>query len=251
MPERQQQGGVAPPAINFQKLSLAFNGEVLFDDFSTTIPAGSCTCLLGPSGCGKSTLLKIVSGNPNLDYDGWVSFSGGDTPGISWMAQNDLLLPWLSVLDNVLLGAKLRSETTPALRYRAEQLLSEAGLAGLGAKLPSELSGGMRQRVALLRTLMENRPVILMDEPFSALDALTRMKLQNLAARLIQGKTVLMVTHDPMEAMRLADRVLVLRGRPAHLVYSLDMDGQTPRDPEDSQVQHGYVQLVKLLMEES
>ncbi|WP_136796830.1 ABC transporter ATP-binding protein [Desulfosediminicola ganghwensis] len=250
MQEFHLQSCTTPPAIHFDSISLSFDGELLFSDFSATIGAGSCTCLLGPSGCGKSTLLKIVSGNPDLSYSGRVHFNGVENPGISWMAQSDLLLPWLSVQDNVLLGARLRSEITPELHEMAGHLLDEAGLADQGEKLPAELSGGMRQRVALLRTLLEDRPVILMDEPFSALDAQTRLKLQNLAARLTRGKTVLMVTHDPMEAMRLGDKVMVLRGRPAGLVASIEMDGATPRNPEDGQVQQGYVKLLKLLMEE-
>lgn len=250
MSQQHQRSCDVPPAIQFDRVSLKFNGESLFHDFTATIPEGRCTCLLGPSGCGKSTLLKLISANPNLAYDGQVRFVGNCNPGISWMAQNDLLLPWLSVQENVLLGAKLRGEVTAVLGDQASQLLAEAGLAGQGNTLPAELSGGMRQRVALLRTLLEDRAVLLMDEPFSALDALTRMKLQNLAARLTRGKTVLMVTHDPMEAMRLGDKVLVLRGRPAHIVASIEMSGLTPRNPEESQVQQGYVQLLKLLMEE-
>ena len=119
------------------------------------------------------------------------------------MGQNDLLLPWLSLLDNILLGAKLRNEETVALQSKARFLMAEAGLTGYEDALPATLSGGMRQRGALLRTLMEERPVLLMDEPFSALDALARMKLQNLSAQLTRKATVLLVTHDPMEALRM------------------------------------------------
>jgi putative hydroxymethylpyrimidine transport system ATP-binding protein len=129
------------------------------------------------------------------------------------MAQQDLLLPWRDLLGNVTLGAALRGQAPDAARARA--LIAEVGLAGREGARPDQLSGGMRQRAALARTLMEDRPFVLMDEPFSAVDAPTRHRLQGLAARLLAGRTVLLVTHDPLEALRLADRILVLRGDPA------------------------------------
>lgn len=240
-----------PPAIHFEEITLAFNGKTLFDRFSAVMPGGRCTCLLGPSGCGKSTMLGLVSGNSRLKFSGRIHLAP-ESPvhAIGWMAQSDLLLPWLTVLDNVLLGAKLRSEVNRPLRKKAKGLLHEAGLAGKGSMLPSELSGGMRQRVALLRTLMEERPVILMDEPFSALDALTRMKLQNLAARMTRGKTVLMVTHDPLEALRLADRIIVLHDLPVRTASVIDLHGTTPRDAEDPELQEQYPKLLRQLLEE-
>lgn len=242
-----------PPAIHFEVITIGFGGRKLFDRFSGVVPGGRCTCLLGPSGCGKSTLLGLVSGNNRLRYNGKVCFTpeGEGPQGIGWMAQSDLLLPWLTVLGNVLLGARLRGEEDPVLREKAESLLAEAGLAGKGGLLPAQLSGGMRQRVALLRTLMEDRPVILMDEPFSALDALTRMKLQNLAARLTRGRTVLMVTHDPLEALRLADRIIVLQESPVTSGLVIDLHGEAPRDPDDPELQHNYRQLLGRLLAEN
>jgi putative hydroxymethylpyrimidine transport system ATP-binding protein len=241
-----------PPSIHFEDVTLTFNGTKLFDRFSVVVPGGRCTCLLGPSGCGKSTLLGLVSGNSALNYSGRIHFSPESdmVHSIGWMAQADLLLPWLTVLDNVMLGARLRNEVSPNLVKKAEGLLREAGLEGLGSGLPKDLSGGMRQRVALLRTLMEERPVILMDEPFSALDALTRMKLQNLAARLTRGRTVLMVTHDPLEALRLADRILVFGGRPVKIVSVIDLAGEVPRNPQDGELQENYPKLLRQLMGE-
>jgi len=240
------------PSILLDNISLGFQGKTLFDGFSAEIPAKQCTCLLGPSGCGKSTLLRLVSGDKRLKCAGRVRFlpEGGQASPISWMAQNDLLLPWLTVLDNVILGAKLRGEICPELIEKAQQLLMEAGLEGKEAEFPGQLSGGMRQRVALLRTLMEDRPVILMDEPFSALDALTRMRLQNLAARLSNGKTVVAVTHDPMEALRLADRIVVLHARPVQIAAVLDLRGTPPRDPAGHEVQQAYPRLLSRLMME-
>jgi len=240
------------PSIVFEDITLGFNGKNLFTGFSAEVPAARCTCLLGPSGCGKSTILGLVSGNSRLKFSGRLRFlpEAGHTASISWMAQNDLLLPWLRVIDNVLLGARLRGKVHQELIAKAEQLLEEAGLRDRGGSLPGQLSGGMRQRVALLRTLMEERPVILMDEPFSALDALTRVRLQNLAARLTKGKTVLMVTHDPMEALRLADRIIVLPAQPGRIATVLDLKGTTPRDPADYEVQQIYPRLLAQLMVE-
>ncbi len=240
------------PAIHFEDVSLAFNGKKLFENFSVVVPGGQCTCLLGQSGCGKSTMLGLITGNNSLKYSGRIYFepTSDMIHSIGWMAQSDLLLPWLSVTDNVLLGAKLRSQVTPLLREKAEHLLLEAGLDGKGKLLPDELSGGMRQRVALLRTLMEERPVILMDEPFSALDALTRMKLQNLSARLTRGKTVLMVTHDPLEALRLADRIIVLGNQPVRIEAVIDMHSDAPRDTQNYEIQETYPKLLQQLMGE-
>jgi putative hydroxymethylpyrimidine transport system ATP-binding protein len=144
------------------------------------------------------------------------------------MAQQDLLLPWLRLRENVLLGARLRGERADVAR--AEALIAAVGLAGREGARPAELSGGMRQRAALARTLMEDRPVVLMDEPFSAVDAPTRHRLQDLAARLLSGRTVLLVTHDPLEAMRLAHKVVVLRGAPASAEEAPVPDAPPPRD---------------------
>ncbi len=166
------------PEIIIDRLSLDFDDKPLFRDISLRLPAGRTTCILGPSGCGKSTLLKLIAGVVTLPYRGQISFTPDNNRGVAWMGQNDLLLPWLTLMENVVLGARLRDKVTPALRERALTLIENAGLSGFEQALPATLSGGMRQRAALLRTLMEARPVLLMDEPFSALDALTRVRLQ-------------------------------------------------------------------------
>ena len=164
------------------------------------------------------------------------------------MGQNDLLLPWLSLEDNVLLGARLRGELTAGLQHQALELLRSAGLLEHCRDLPARLSGGMRQRGALLRTLMEGAPIVLMDEPFSALDALTRQRLQDLAVKMVQGKTVLLVTHDPLEALRLADRVIVLSGRPARVSANLTPPGKAPRHIASPDLARQHAELLDLLM---
>lgn len=207
--------------------------------------------MLGPSGCGKSTLLKLISGSNAVPYEGQISFGADkqkkEVP-VGWMAQEDLLLPWLSVLDNVLLGAKLRNETDPSQEEKAKSLLGRAGLQEYIHNFPGELSGGMKQRVALLRTLVEDRPVILMDEPFSALDALTRMKLQDLAVEMTRGKTVLLVTHDPLEALRIGDHIMVLGGSPVRVQKIVEMKSPPPRTVQDIEVAEKHQELLQLVM---
>jgi putative hydroxymethylpyrimidine transport system ATP-binding protein len=215
--------------------SLALDGVPLFERFRFHLEAGRWTCLLGPSGIGKTTLLRVVAG---LQPGGLVMADDGADlrRRIAWMAQQDLLLPWLNVRDNVLLGQRLRGAGRTELRRLrepAQALLARVGLGDRADSAPATLSGGMRQRVALARTLMEDRPVVLMDEPFSALDAITRHRLQDLAAELLAGRTILLVTHSPLEALRLGHRVFVLSGRPAQARGPLLPRGLPPRDVAD------------------
>jgi len=238
------------PDIFLEGVSFSFPGTVLFQDLNFRIRAGQWTCFLGPSGCGKSTLLRLISGSLRQGFSGTIRFDGtprsaGQT---AWMAQKDLLLPWLTVLDNVLLGDRLRSGVTPERRQAALALLQAVGLHHCAADLPATLSGGMRQRVALLRTLMEERPVILMDEPFSALDAITRMKLQDLAAGMLRDATVVLVTHDPLEALRLGHRIHVMSGSPVKLGEVLLPPGRPPRKVDDPVVSGLHADLLKQLM---
>jgi putative hydroxymethylpyrimidine transport system ATP-binding protein len=237
------------PSITLEQVSFAYPGAQIFHSLNFTVTGGQWTCLIGPSGCGKSTLLRLISGTLRERLSGEIRFGDGDTRQgpAAWMAQKDLLLPWLNVVDNVCLGARLRNEMSDQKRSRAISLLKDAGLGDYIQALPSALSGGMRQRVALLRTLMEERSVILMDEPFSALDALTRLKLQDLAARLVGGATVLMVTHDPLEALRLGHRICVMTGRPATLSDPLVPPGTPPRKPGDPAVISMQAELIDRL----
>jgi putative hydroxymethylpyrimidine transport system ATP-binding protein len=167
---------------------------------------------------GKSTLLRLVADLGGAGaFDGQIKASDGRAIAgrVSLMAQSDLLLPWLSVLENTILGARLRGEHPDM--SRAERLLDRVGLSRHAHKKPSALSGGMRQRTALARTLMEDRPIALLDEPFSALDASTRADMQELAAEVLVEKTVLLVTHDPAEAVRLGHKIIVLTPQAAQL----------------------------------
>lgn len=239
------------PEIVFDRVNLDFNDTPLFADLSLRLVAAQTTCILGPSGCGKSTLLKLIAGVSPLPFSGAIAFLP-DAPKnrqVAWMGQNDLLLPWLSLVDNVLLGARLRHQLDAGLRAKAMHLIAEAGLSGSEQALPATLSGGMRQRVALLRTLMEDRRILLMDEPFSALDALTRVRLQNLAARLTKGATVVLVTHDPLESLRLGDRIVVLAGSPIQVAEILIPGGQTPREVGEHALSEHYRHLLGLLMQ--
>ena len=214
-----------------RRARLEYGGVPLFEDLDVTLEAGVFTCLLGPSGIGKSSLLRLIAGLGPQVAPSPVTASDRQplTGRIAYMDQRDLLLPWLSVLANATLGSRLRSQ--PSDIKRARGLLESLGLGDRLDHRPDSLSGGMRQRVALARTLMEACPVILMDEPFGALDALTRLRLQDLAADRLAGHTVLLVTHDPLEALRLGHRVHVMAGQPARLDEALVVPGAPPRDP--------------------
>ncbi len=165
------------------------------------------------------------------------------------MAQRDLLLPWLSVLDNVLLGHRLRRDETVrrSAEPRARSLLAEVGLGDRIDALPQTLSGGMRQRAALARTLCEDRRIVLMDEPFGHLDAVTRFDLQDLAARLLEGRTVVMVTHDPLEALRMGHEIRVLSGNPLSPGPLIAPVGAVPRDPADPELLALQARLIQEL----
>jgi putative hydroxymethylpyrimidine transport system ATP-binding protein len=237
---------------------LRYGGRVVFEALDLVLPGGRTTCLLGPSGVGKTSLLRLIAGlapdtpqgagGEALDEDGR-PLAGR----IAYLAQGDLLLPWLTALGNVTLGARLRGETRGgAVETKARALLDRVGLAARAGDRPARLSGGERQRVALARTLMEDRPVVLMDEPFSALDAITRFELQALAAELLAGRTVLLVTHDPLEALRLGHRVQVMAqesaGSPARLDAALEPEGAPPRDPADPALLAQQAELLKRLI---
>ena len=184
---------------------------ILFEGLDLVLEAGHWTCLLGPSGVGKSTILRLGAGLDTVgDFKGTIE-STDRRPlreQVAYMAQADLLLPWVNVRANVMLGASLRGEVR--MLERADQLIREVGLGTHAEKRPHQLSGGMRQRAALARTLMEEKPLLLLDEPFSSLDARTRSEMQELAFEVLADCTVMLVTHDPGEAARIAHKVYLL-----------------------------------------
>ena len=216
---------------------IAYGDRLVAHDLTLEFPAGRTTCLLGRSGVGKTSLLRWLAG----------LLPGASRPQpVAYMAQSDLLLPWLSVLDNVLLGYRLRggSAGRRAAEPRARALLEEVGLTGRLDDLPGRLSGGMRQRAALARTLCEDRPVVLMDEPFAHLDAVTRLDLQDLAARLLAGRTAVLVTHDPLEALRIGHQIRVLSGLPFAVGPVIEPTGPVPRAPADPNLLGLHARLV-------
>lgn len=238
-----------PPGIIVQQASLAYQAQALFAGLNFEAKAGETTCILGPSGVGKSSLLRMLAGllpvkkvqrlcaTDNLPLASRIAF----------MAQNDSLLPWLNVLNNVQVGARLRKQKDRGNQARAEQLLQQVGLSEAAALFPRQLSGGMRQRLALARTLFEDKPVVLMDEPFCALDVITRYRLQTLSGELLRDKTVVFISHDPMAALRLADTIFVMAGRPAKLGEAMRLHDATPRDIESVAVKKHYAHLLKQL----
>lgn len=221
----------------------------LIDAFDLTLPAGQWSALLGPSGVGKTSLLRLIAALPcAARLEGRIAAhdSAPIAPRVAMMAQDDQLLPWASALDNVTICTRLRGERPQPDRARA--LLSEVGLAGLEARKPANLSAGQCQRIALARTLYEDRAIILLDEPFSALDAMTRHTMQDLAARLLAGRTVVLITHDPAEAIRLADYAWILtRAGITHCTLPPTTPPRAPEDAATISAQAALLQRMRLI----
>ena len=239
--------GSAPPGLCVRNMQLGWESKILVENLSFNAAPRSWTCLLGESGVGKSTLLRTIAGLVKALPEGVFEGSdGAPVEGqIAYMAQQDLLLPWLSATSNVALGARLRGEK-PDLAKVAE-LLARTGISDRAMAKPGEMSGGERQRVALARTLMEERPIVLMDEPFSALDAITRTQLQDLAFELLCDCTVVMVTHDPFEALRLGTAIHIVRGGDNAGHVSLYPSGKALRDPTDPELRDAYHAIMDAL----
>ncbi len=201
---------------------------------SFALAEGSFVSVIGPSGCGKSTLFNIIAGLQRPS-SGTISIDGEDATGsigrVGYMLQKDLLLPWRTVLDNVILGMEIKGVSRARARATAMPYLERYGLRGFENRFPRELSGGMRQRAALLRTLLLDTDIILLDEPFGALDAQTRSSMQEWLLQLWAdfAKTVVFVTHDVEEAIFLSDEILVVSARPGRLVDRIAVPLPRPR----------------------
>ena len=220
---------------------------------SLSIPPGRFVSLIGPSGCGKSTIFNVIAGllEPT---GGRVLIDGIDATGtigrVGYMLQKDLLLPWRTVLDNVILGMEIQGVPAREARNRALPLLRRYGLAGFEHLYPNSLSGGMRQRAALLRTLLFDTDVILLDEPFGALDAQTKLHMQEWLMQLWSdfGKTVLFVTHDVEEAIYLSDELHVMATRPGRIVETVPIALPRPR-PRSSALSPEFIAIKERCLE--
>ncbi len=217
---------------------VAASGKALtaVERVSLAVRDGEVVSLIGPSGCGKSTLLNIGSGlyTPS-EGEAFVDGERVEGPNahVAFMLQKDLLLPWRTVLENVMFGVEIQRLALPERRRRAHALLENFNLAEFAGHYPHQLSGGMRQRVALARTLAVDPSVLLLDEPFSAVDAQTRMVLQRELAQTLEraGKTALLITHDLLEAVTLSDRVLVMSRRPGRVIDEIRIELPQRDDP--------------------
>ncbi len=227
---------------HIQKTYQSPNGEIpALADICFSVPAGAFVSIVGPSGCGKSTLLNILAGLERPS-SGRVLLDGkgvdGVTEAVGYMPQKDQLFPWRTIWGNVTLGLELHGQMDERSRKTVRDLLNRYGLGEFSKKLPGQLSGGMRQRCALIRTLATDPGLLLLDEPFSALDYQTRLAVSDDIHRIIrqEGKTALLVTHDISEAVSMSDQVVVLSGRPGRVksVHDLDLfQGLSPMERRD------------------
>lgn len=248
------------PLIQLKQLSFSYAGEPTLAGISLDIPENEFVAIIGPSGCGKSTLLRLVSGLL-IPTSGKILVAGKSvtTPGLdrAMVFQDYSLFPWMGCADNIVLALE---QTRPELerserRQLAGEYLAMVGLTGNESKLPGELSGGMRQRAAIARALAMNSPILLMDEPFGALDAITRARQQEMLLEIRQAggaqkKTVLFVTHDVDEALILASRVIVLGVRPGHVAADVPVELPYPRSRGSLISQEYFQKLREVLLRE-
>lgn len=241
--------------FTLDKVSKRFSrdGEdlIALKDVDLAVEKGSFLVLLGRSGCGKSTLLNLLAGLTTVS-GGSIAYRGetmtGTRTDVGYLTQHDTLMPWRDVLRNVEMPLEVRGDSRVKRRAVAQELVDRVGLTGFEKSYPRELSGGMRRRASLARMLSGDPETLLLDEPFSALDALLRTELQAELLRLWSGsgRTVVFVTHDIEEALLLADRIVVL-GQMGRIVLDLDVDLARPRDPDDVRVDEHFVTLHRRL----
>ncbi|MCK9908169.1 ABC transporter ATP-binding protein [Microbacteriaceae bacterium K1510] len=234
--------GTPPRALlRLAGISKVFaNGTVALDDVDLTIRPGEFLTLLGPSGCGKSTLLKMIAGlgGPSTGMIDWPQSSydalGEPERLLGYVFQEPTLLPWCSVFENVYLPLKLAGQRKEAVRERIMAVLAQVGLARFAQAYPRELSGGMKMRVSIARALVTSPKILLMDEPFAALDEITRTKLNNDLLKLFakQNLTVIFVTHSVYESVYLSSRIVIMSARPGRVSSEIAIDMPYPRDEE-------------------
>ena len=232
-----EQERVIPTALAAVAVSKSFPSPArrfaVLDHVSLEIPQGSFTALIGPSGCGKTTLIKILAGLLTPDSGRILTGTRDGDPRdrIAYMPQSDTLLPWRTAIDNAILASRIDKRPKQVALAEAKDLFSRFGLSGFEDLYPTELSGGMRQRLALIRTFLAHRDVLLLDEPLGSLDALTRASLQDWLLSVWQElkKTILLVTHDVEEATLLSDRIILLSARPARVREVFPVEFIRPR----------------------
>lgn len=221
-------------AISIKNLTVRFGEVLAVDDATLAIGDGEFVSIVGPSGCGKTTILNLLTGLVPLSQ-GSISLLGKTptvgNPDVAYMLARDSLLPWRSALDNACYGMEIRGVDEATRKRKATALLHEVGLKGFEQHYPKMLSHGMRQRCALARTFCLDSPVMLMDEPFGALDAQTKLQLEDLLLQLWNEhrRTVVFITHDLAEAVALSDRVIVMSARPGRIIADMRIDIERPR----------------------
>jgi NitT/TauT family transport system ATP-binding protein len=243
-------------AVQFDRVSRRFGDRLALSDVSLSVRHGAFVVFVGPSGCGKSTLLGMVAGL-DAPSEGYVFVGGrqtaGPTPGTALLFQQYNLFPWMTALDNVAFGLVNTGSSQRAARARARELLERVGLGSFADRIPSELSGGMKQRVALVRAFAQEPRVLLLDEPFAALDFQTRRLMQQylLTTWRDTRATVLMVTHDLDEALMLGDRIVLLSGSPGRVAEVIDLPPSRVRSRDDPDMRALHQRLAQHLEAEA
>lgn len=234
--------------INIDSLNIQFANTTAVESFNLNVCDGEFISIVGPSGCGKTSVLNALAGL-NVDYSGKILISNKKpTPGdlnVAYMLARDCLLPWRNTLDNAAYGLEIRGESLDSRLYRAKKILMQVGLTGFEFSWPKELSHGMRQRAALARTFCLSSKILLMDEPFGALDAQTKIQLEDILLDLwtYEKRTIIFITHDLAEAIALSDRVIIMSQRPGRIIADINIDIPRPRYVRELQSDNRFLQL--------